>query len=1127
MPDKGAWPRITVVTPGLNSVELIEDCIRSVLDQRYPALEYIVIDGGSTDGTVDVVQEHENSLAFWISEPDRGQADAINKGFRRATGEIVTWLNSDDFLYPGALEAVAEAYHADPLAPFYFGNGFRVTKSGKKIGEFFPADQVHFRRDALMFGLNCVLQPAAFIRRSALEQVGLLDESLHFGFDSNLWLELSALGQPRPIRRHLAASREYGTTKTAAGGFPRAEELRQIAERHAGIAATPGSIAYYLHTLHRLALERPDVFPNEYADAIATFWQETAKLFARYGAGPTGFPLPETLVESTAEAVAPKTRTRVGIELRQVSRGVSGGITVVLAGTLTELFRQRPDLEFVVFCTVFNRDLLASDEPNVEFVTLPLSGYFDELADQARARSIDLFIRSYPTVEEVDFPLKRQIFVVPDVQHEDHPEFFDSQSLELRRKAFLPVYSGAGAIMTISEFARKTIERCSADDRDVFVASPTLPPDFLAARSDDTSAEERILVDELGPFFFFPANLWPHKNHRRLLQAFGLFLGRSGIRAELVLTGSSNRWQELRDEAGDLPVRHLGFISAPMMRLLYERAIALTFFSEYEGFGIPLLEAFACGTPVVCSDTTSLPEVAGDAALMCDPTDVEAMYDLLMKISSDEQVRAGLVERGRARLAAYSWEDAARELSAGIDRVLERATRHKLGDTPLVSIVTPSYNQGRFIRTTIESVLGQTYPYVEYVVVDGGSTDGTVEILREYGDRFRWTSEPDSGQTNAINKGLAAARGEIVAYLNSDDVLLPDAVASVVAYLRAHPECDLVYGDADIIDEEGRVTGSFATADYSFERLMADCCICQPATFWRAAVAERAGLFDETVQYAMDFDYWIRIDRSGFELQHLPSTLAQARAHEQAKTTIARPAIYREIVAVSRRSGGYVSQGYIHGLWHHLAHERRYHPARLLRPFPRLRGRIATVHYRWLNRRQYSWRQRIAGARRVAKQRLIHALARTPRLLALLVRFRRGLRRAAASARSLFVRSEPPAVGVLPAGRPRVSGFWPDNWVTDRLDVVIGPRESAREVRILGRAVVGMSVEVSADGDRLGRFELEGSREEAVVVKVPPGPLETISFQFSDAVVDGSGRMIAFRLDATNLFSEADIAARV
>src|SRR3954467_14302963 len=117
-------------------------------------------------------------------------------------------------------------------------------------------------------------------------------------------------------------------------------------------------------------------------------------------------------------------------------------------------------------------------------------------------------------------------------------------------------------------------------------------------------------------------------------------------------------------------------------------------------------------------------------------------------------------------------------------------------DAPLVSIVTPSFNQGRFLGRTIDSVLGQDYPHVEYLVVDGGSTDETLAILRSYGDRVRWLSEADAGQTAAINKGFQRTSGKIVGYLNSDDVLLPEAVATVVEYLRNHPECDLVYGDA-------------------------------------------------------------------------------------------------------------------------------------------------------------------------------------------------------------------------------------------------------------------------------------------------------------------------------------------
>ena len=278
-------------------------------------------------------------------------------------------------------------------------------------------------------------------------------------------------------------------------------------------------------------------------------------------------------------------------------------------------------------------------------------------------------------------------------------------------------------------------------------------------------------------------------------------------------------------------------------------------------------------------------------------------------------------------------------------------------EQPLVSIVTPSFNQGRFIERTIDSVLAQTYPNIDYLVVDGGSTDETLAILRGYGDRVRWLSEADAGQTAAINKGLRRASGEILGYLNSDDILLPDAISRVVEHLRNHPECDLVYGDADYIDAEDQVTGTYPTAEYSFERLMEDCCICQPAAYWRASVTESVGLFDETVQLAMDYDYWIRIGLSGFVIQHLSETLAQSRLHPETKTLSARSDIFHEIFDLSRRHAGYVSRNYVYGYWEHLAFERSGVKARLLRR-SRLRGACAEAHYLLLNRRRFARRHR-------------------------------------------------------------------------------------------------------------------------------------------------------------------------
>jgi glycosyltransferase involved in cell wall biosynthesis len=273
---------------------------------------------------------------------------------------------------------------------------------------------------------------------------------------------------------------------------------------------------------------------------------------------------------------------------------------------------------------------------------------------------------------------------------------------------------------------------------------------------------------------------------------------------------------------------------------------------------------------------------------------------------------------------------------------------------PLVSIVTPSFNQGRFLRRTIESVLSQSYASIEYIVIDGRSQDDSVDILRSYGDRFDWISERDHGQTDAINKGFARSHGEIRAYLNSDDVLAPDAVARTVAHLRLHPACDLVYGRANYIDENDRVTGTYATAEYSFARLMQDCCICQPAAFWRTRIARRVGPFDERLHYAMDYDYWLRIARADGRIDHLPETLACSRLYPQTKTLSARRAIYGEIFEVCQRHGGYVHQHYFHGLWHHLCEERQSGLAGYLAGRPGAWELMARLHHLWWHRRQYT-----------------------------------------------------------------------------------------------------------------------------------------------------------------------------
>jgi glycosyltransferase involved in cell wall biosynthesis len=288
--DDAQFPRITIVTPSLNQGEYLGRCIESVAQQNYPNLEHFVIDGGSTDGTLAVIRAHEGSIDFWLSAPDGGQSDAINKGLRRASGELVAWLNADDYYLPGAIEHVARAYRDNLSAPFFFGDGLRVSATEEVIGNFFPEGRQHFDRYALLLGMNYILQPATFINRSALEEAGYLDTTLHYGMDSDLWMRLSGLGDPVPVRAVLAATREHETTKTASGSFKRIEELRQISMRYSGLSITPGVLCYFLDTLDRYARERGDVFPAHYLTDLVAFWEKTALLLERVNAGPDGFP---------------------------------------------------------------------------------------------------------------------------------------------------------------------------------------------------------------------------------------------------------------------------------------------------------------------------------------------------------------------------------------------------------------------------------------------------------------------------------------------------------------------------------------------------------------------------------------------------------------------------------------------------------------------------------------------------------------------------------------------------------------------------------------------------------------------------------------------------------------------
>jgi len=213
---------------------------------------------------------------------------------------------------------------------------------------------------------------------------------------------------------------------------------------------------------------------------------------------------------------------------------------------------------------------------------------------------------------------------------------------------------------------------------------------------------------------------------------------------------------------------------------------------------------------------------------------------------------------------------------------------------PLVTIVTPSYNQARFLEAALCSVLEQDYPNLEYLVVDGASSDGSVDIIRRYADRLAWwVSEKDSGQSEAINKGFRRARGEIVGWLNSDDLYLPGAVSAAVAAFQSHPEAGLVYGDALAIEADGKPFNLMRAHPYTLVDLLSFNIICQPAAFMRRSVLEQVDYLDPAYQLLMDNLLWMRMAQKS-PIVYVPQTWAKARYHEQAKNRTRGAAYGRE-----------------------------------------------------------------------------------------------------------------------------------------------------------------------------------------------------------------------------------------
>ena len=210
---------------------------------------------------------------------------------------------------------------------------------------------------------------------------------------------------------------------------------------------------------------------------------------------------------------------------------------------------------------------------------------------------------------------------------------------------------------------------------------------------------------------------------------------------------------------------------------------------------------------------------------------------------------------------------------------------------PKITIVTPSYNQGKFLEETIRSVILQGYENLEYFVIDGGSTDNSLEIIHKYQDYLTyWVSEPDKGQAEAINKGFNLATGDIFAFLNSDDVYLPETLAKIGKFFAEHPQIDFICGQTEFINQESLPTQGFSElfqVEINDITMTQTCHIAQPSTFFRASAWQKIGNFNQSLHYCFDYDFWLRAYLAGCKFSQSKEIFSQFRIHDASKTNTA------------------------------------------------------------------------------------------------------------------------------------------------------------------------------------------------------------------------------------------------
>ncbi|WP_218230769.1 glycosyltransferase [Paenibacillus chitinolyticus] len=615
---------------------------------------------------------------------------------------------------------------------------------------------------------------------------------------------------------------------------------------------------------------------------------------------------------------------RIGINLLSLVPGKIGGMEQYIRNLIWYIIKTDTSHQLFLFLTNENFQTFneyGEEEKLKRIIVQDNSQLYKEINDHR----LELWFCPLLVMEPsyVNIPT---VVTIPDIQHEFFPEFFEENIIKWRKEKFDFSAKKADAILTLSEFSKKTIvEKYTISEDKVHSIYLDAGKEFASPLEDNLKREIFLKYNLPEEFGFYPANTWPHKNHAGLIEALYILKSKFNKIIHIVLTGSSQQTHDsinkmIKKYNLESQITFLGYIPQDEMPYIYSNASFLVFPSLFEGFGIPLVEAMKTNTPIIASNTGSIPEVVGEAAILFDPEKPEDIAQKIIELS-DKEVLKNLTHKGEGRKELFDWAITCENTLKIFNKVIEdKQTKHR--SYPLISIITPSYNQGKFIRETIESVLNQDYPNIEYIVIDGGSKDETVDILKRYGEKINWVSEKDNGQADAVNKGILRAKGDFIGWLNSDDTYLPGAIQKAMDFLTIHTDVSMVYGEGFHVKENGEIMERYPTEPFNYLRLAETCFICQPTGFFRKEIFEKVGLLKEDLHLCMDYELWMRIGKSN-SIAYIPDYLATSRMYEDNKTLSRRKEVYEEVIATVKKYYGYAPVSWLYGYADYLSDSKR------------------------------------------------------------------------------------------------------------------------------------------------------------------------------------------------------------